>query len=67
MGTEAKQVKKPMSNSNIYRIMLWITFVVAGVFLLKNLIAFDAGGAIAIGACLAVFAVVVFLMKMMTM
>ena len=65
MGTEAKQVKKPMSNSNIYRIMLWITFAVAGVFLLKNLIAFDAGGAIAIGACLAVFAVVVFLMKMM--
>ncbi len=56
MKNEQKKKKAPMSHEAIYRIMLCITVAVAGLFLVKNLLAKEMQGVIAIGICLAVFA-----------
>lgn len=52
-----KKMKAPMSNKSIYRLMLVLVYIVAPVYLIKNLIGGVASGAITIGICLAVFAV----------
>ncbi len=56
MKTEQKKKKAPMSHEAIYRIMLGITVGVASLFFVKNLLAKEMQGVIAIGVCLAVFA-----------
>ena len=45
--------------------MLWITYIVAGVFLLKNIIGGDVSGMIAIGLCLVIYTVILVGMKML--
>jgi len=51
-----KKMKEPMSNNSIYRLMLILVYIVAPVYLIKNLIGGAPSGAITIGICLAVFA-----------
>lgn len=51
-----KQVKIPISHDGIYKIMLWVTFGVSGIFLLKNLIGKNVSGSLAIGICIVVLA-----------
>lgn len=62
---EKKNVKLPASPEKIYKIMLIVTFGVAALFLLKNVIGGSLRGAIVIGVCLMVFAAVLFVMKKM--
>ena len=45
-----------MSNKSIYRLMLLLVYIVAPVYLIKNIIGGATSGAITIGICLAVFA-----------
>lgn len=52
-----KKMKAPMSNKSIYRLMLVLVYIVAPVYLIKNLVGGTASGAITIGICLAVFAI----------
>lgn len=56
-------IRKPIAKDTIFKVMLYITFIVAGAFFLKNVIVKSLGGALTIGACLLVFAVIVLLMK----
>ena len=51
-----KKNKAPMTNKSIYRLMLLLVYIVAPVYLIKNIIGGAASGAITIGICLAVFA-----------
>lgn len=46
-----------MSNKSIYRLMLVLVYIVAPIYLIKNLIGGVASGAITIGICLTVFAI----------
>lgn len=62
---ETKKAKMPASPEKIYKIMLIMTFGVAGIFFLKNLLGGSMRGAIAIGICLLVFAAVLFVLKKM--
>ena len=55
--------KAPMSKESIYKLMLVLVYIVAPVYLIKNLIGGVASGAAIIAVCLAVFAIIVFLMK----
>ncbi len=57
--------KAPMSKESIYKLMLILVYIVAPVYLVKNLAAGVASGAVVIGICLAVFAAIVFAMKKM--
>ncbi len=57
--------KKPITHELIFKIMLWVTFLVAGGFLLINLIKLNVPGIIAIGGCLLLFVGVIFYMKKM--
>lgn len=58
-----KKFKKPIGEDTIYKIMLIITFAVAGVFFVKNIITFQIGAMIAIGGCLLVLGVALLIMK----
>ena len=62
---EKKRVKLPASPERIFKIMMIITFSVAGVFFLKNLLGGDTKGAIVIGICLFVFAAVIVVLTKM--
>lgn len=62
-GRKAIDKKKPITHELIFKIMLWVTFLVAGGFLLINLIKLNVPGIIAIGGCLLLFAGVLFFMK----
>ena len=57
------QKKEPISKEQIFKIMRNIAFAVAAVFCVKDLIGGDIGGAIFIGVCLVVLAVLLSLMK----
>lgn len=52
-----KKMKEPMSNKSIYRLMLVLVYIVAPVYLIKNIVGGVASGAITIGICLVVFAI----------
>ena len=62
MGVE--KFKKPIGEDSIYKLMLIITFVVAGVFFVKNIISLSISGMIAIGGCLLVLGIALLIMKM---
>ncbi len=55
--------KAPITHESIFKIMLWVTFSVAGVFLLINLVKLNIPGIIAIGSCLLLFALVILYMR----
>ena len=62
MGVE--KFKKPIGEDSIYKLMLIITFVVAGVFFVKNVISLSISGMIAIGGCLLVLGIALLIMKL---
>lgn len=59
------KVKGPVKQDTIFRIMMIMTFVVAGVFFIKNVLSKSWQGAIVIGICLLVFSIIVFIMHKM--
>ncbi len=63
MKSETKKVKGPIAQEKIFKVMMIMTFAVAGAFLLKNVIGKTWTGAIAVGVCLAVFAVAMLIMR----
>lgn len=58
-----KKVKAPISHGKIYKMMLIITLLVASAFLLVNVLKKNYQAAAVIGVCLAVFIVVMLVMK----
>ncbi len=65
--TKEKRAKSPATPEAIYKIMMYMTFGVAGIFFLKNLLGGAMGSALVVGGCLAMFAIVVFGMKKLKM
>lgn len=57
---EQKKAKLPASPEHIFKVMMILTFSVAGVFFLKNLLGGDAKGAVVIGVCLLAFAALIY-------
>lgn len=55
MQEERKSTKEPIAQEKIFRTTLILTLFVATLFLLRNLIGQTWNGAIAVGACLALF------------
>lgn len=55
--------KEPITKEQIFKIMRNISFAVASIFFVKDLVGGEIGGAIFIGVCLGVFALVLGLMK----
>lgn len=64
MSDSTKKFKKPIGEDSIYKLMLIITFVVAGAFFVKNVISLSISGMIAIGGCLLALAVALLVMKL---
>ncbi len=60
---ETKKAKLPASPERIFKIMMIMTFSVAGVFFLKNLLGGNMQSAVVIGICLLVFAVVIYVIR----
>lgn len=58
-----KRVQEPISEQKIYKIMIWVVFAVSAVFLLKNLIGRNLVGSITVGITMAVFGVVLLVMR----
>lgn len=63
MKETQKIMKKPISKDKIFKVMLYVTYIVASVFLLKNILGKSLVGAVVIGVSLAVFTVVLFVMR----
>lgn len=63
MRTNQKESKKPMSHETIFKIMQWLPIVVSAVFFIKNLSAGNTAAMVTIGVCLAVFGVLLVVMK----
>ena len=60
---EKKKIGKPISREGIFKLMVTLTFLVSGAFVIKNLLGGDMQGTIIDGAILAVFTLVILLMK----
>lgn len=56
-------MKQPITKEKIFRVMLYVTYIVAAVFLLKNIIVKSLPGAVVIGVSLAVFTVTLLIMR----
>ena len=65
MKEKAKNTKIPIGEDKIFKIMMIITFSVATVFLLKNIISKSIQGSLAVSICLLVFAAVILGMRKM--
>ena len=65
MSKKMSKIKSPMNDNKIFRIMMTMVFVISGVFLVKNLIGKTWMAAIAIGACIVVFAILASGMKLL--
>lgn len=63
MSDAQNAVKKPISKEKIFKVMLYITYIVASLFLVKNIIAKSVVGMIVIAASLLVFTVVMLGLK----
>lgn len=63
MATDNKAPKSPISQERIFLITMIITYVVAAVFLVKNLIGGSSQSALIIGVCMVVFGLIVFALK----
>lgn len=64
MSTSQKETPKMMSHETIYKIMQWLPIVVSAAFFVKNLVAGNTTAMITIGLCLAVFGILLIVMKM---
>lgn len=58
-----KVIKEPISKNKIFKTMLYVTYIVSAVFLLKNIFAKSLLGAGTIGISLAVFTMILLVMK----
>ncbi len=67
MSEVKSDVKRAIPKKSIFRIMLTVTYVVAGIFLLKNVISGSVAGIAAIGGVLLIFTVVLLVMRAMKM
>ena len=56
-------IVKNITKESIYKIMNTITLAVSGIFLVKNVLGGAIAGSIAIGLCLAIYCMVLFVMK----
>lgn len=63
MSDSSVAVKKPMSKDMIFKIMLCVTYGVATVFLIKNIVGREMFGASVVGGSLVVFTVILFVMR----
>lgn len=63
MNETQNAVKKPISKDTIFKVMLYVTYIVAAVFLLKNIFGRSLVGAVVIGISLAVFTVILIIMR----
>lgn len=63
MNTKEHVVRQPMPRATIFKIMLYTTYAVAGIFLLKNVFTGSLGAIAAIAACMLVFTVVLLWMR----
>lgn len=63
MNKKEEKVKSPISQEKIFKIMLIITFSVAGIFFLKNVIGQNVKGAAVIGVCLLFLVGTIMIMK----
>ena len=63
MSEPKNTIKKPMAENKIFKYMMTAVFLVASLFFVKNIITKAWSGAIAIGVCLVIFSVAIFLMK----
>lgn len=63
MNETQKTIKKPISKETIFKVMLYVTYSVAALFLLKNIIVRSLSGIAVIGISLIVFTVVLLIMK----
>lgn len=54
--------RKPITHEKIYKIMMWVTFIVAGAFLAINIFKLNVPGIVAIGGSMLLLAGVLFLM-----
>ncbi len=61
---KAERAKAPVTHQQIYKVMLIVTFAVAGAFLLINVIKLNIAGMIAIGGSLAVLLGILWVMKL---
>lgn len=62
-AVDVRNTKKPVTNDRIYKIMRLVTFIVAGIFLLINIIRLNVAGIIAIGAALVLFGAVLYYLQ----
>ena len=60
---EKKKNSKPLSREGIFRLMVTLTFLVSGAFVVKNLLGGDIQGTMIVGAVLLVFTAVMLIMK----
>lgn len=63
MNENSKIIREPVSKEKIFKTMLYVTYIVAALFLVKNIIAKSLVGAVVIGASLAVFTVILLVMR----
>lgn len=62
---QSKREKKPLSRSVIQKIMIYVTYGVSSVFLLKNIFIQDISAIICLSACLFIFSLILFILKKM--
>lgn len=63
MGEEKETGKQPISKDTIFKVMLYITYIVSGVFLLKNIVGKNLPGMVAIGLCLVIFTAILLILR----
>lgn len=63
MKDKNNTLKKPLAEEKIFKSMLTAVFLVAGIFVIKNIISKSWSGAIVIGVCLTIFSASIFFMK----
>lgn len=63
MNEEKETGKQPISKDTIFKVMLYITYIVSGAFLLKNIIGRNLPGMVAIGLCLVIFTAILMTLR----
>ena len=60
---DKKKLKGPVIQETIFKVMMFMTIAVGGVFFLKNIIGGATQGAVVVGVCLLIFTAATFLMR----
>lgn len=63
MNENQMTIKEPVSKEKIFKTMLYVTYIVAALFFVKNILLKSLAGALVIGVSLAVFTVILFIMR----